>query len=107
VWKDGSVKGLLARGNFEVDMQWKDCQLEKATIKSNIGGNLRLRSYVPLKGNGLKEAKGENPNPLFLTPHIKQPLISAKINPEMPILYRIYEYDIMTEAGKEYVFERE
>jgi len=106
-WKDGSVKGLLARGNFEVDIQWKNCQLEKAEIKSNIGGNLRLRSYVPLKGAGLKEAEGENPNLFFATVPVKQPLISDKINPEMPILYRVYEYDIMTEAGKEYVVERD
>jgi len=105
IWKDGSVKGLLARGNFEADIQWKNGQLEKAAIKSNMGGNLRLRSYIPLKGTGMKEAKGENPNPLFAPAQIKRPLISDKINPEMPILYRIYEYDVMTEAGKEYVFE--
>lgn len=106
VWKDGSVKGLLVRGNFEVNIQWKNCLLEKAIIKSNIGGNLRLRSYIPLKGAGLKEAKGENTNPLLAPANIKTPLYSDKINPEMPLLYRIYEYDIMTEAGKEYVFER-
>ncbi|MDR2145591.1 MAG: glycoside hydrolase family 95 protein [Tannerella sp.] len=106
-WKDGHVKGLLARGNFEVDIQWKDCQLEKATIKSNMGGNLRLRSYVPLKGKGLAEAKGENSNPLFAPAQIKTPLISEKINPEMPLLYSVFEYDILTEAGKEYVFERD
>jgi alpha-L-fucosidase 2 len=107
VWKDGSVNGLLARGNFELALQWKDHQLEKATVKSNIGGNLRLRSYVPLKGAGLKEARGENANPLFAAPPIKKPLVSSKINPEMPLLYRVYEYDIATEAGKEYVFERD
>jgi len=107
VWKDGGVKGLLARGNFEADIQWKNGQLEKAAIKSNLGGNLRLRSYIPLKGTGMKEVKDENPNPLFAPAQIKKPSISDKINPEMPILYRVYEYDVMTEAGKEYVFERE
>ena len=105
-WKDGNVKGLLARGNFEVNIQWKNCQLEKATIKSKIGGNLRLRSYFPLKGAGLKEAKGENTNFLLAPAKIKTPLYSDKINPEMPLLYRVYEYDISTEAGKEYTFER-
>jgi alpha-L-fucosidase 2 len=107
VWKAGSVKGLLARGNFEVDIQWKSSLLEKATIKSNIGGNLRLQSYVPLKGAGLKEAKGENPNSLSTPSPIKTPLVSDKINPEMPLLYRVYEYDITTEAGKVYVVERD
>ncbi len=107
VWKDGHVKGLLARGNFEVAIQWKDHQLEKAVVKSNIGGNLRLRSYIPLKGNGLKETKGENTNSLFASAQIKAPLISSEINPEMPVLYRVYEYDIITEAGKEYTFERD
>ena len=106
VWKNGSAKGFLARGNFEVDLQWENCQLVRATIKSKIGGNLRLRSYVPLKSEGLKEVKGENPNPLFVPAQIKTPLVSDKINPEMPLLYRVYEYDIDTEAGKVYVFER-
>ena len=81
--------------------------MEKAVIKSNLGGNLRLRSYIPLKGAGMKVAEGENQNPLFALAQIKKPLISDKINPEIAILHCIYEYDVMTEAGKEYVFERD
>ena len=106
-WSRGSVSGLVARGGFEVNMQWDDVQLEKAEIISRIGGNLRVRSYVPLKGNGLKEAKGGNPNPLFEKPAIKEPLISDKIHPQYPALYRVFEYDIQTEAGKTYSFVRE
>ena len=30
-----------------------------------------------------------------------------KINPAMPLIYSVYEYDLMTEAGKEYAFERD
>ena len=48
-WSEGRVNGLKARGNFEVDMSWNGGQLLEASIKSNIGGKLRIRSYVPLK----------------------------------------------------------
>ena len=37
VWADGQVDGLMARGNFEVDMDWSDGQLTKAVITSNNG----------------------------------------------------------------------
>lgn len=36
-WKNGSIKGLNARGNFEVGITWKENTLEKATILSRIG----------------------------------------------------------------------
>jgi len=36
-WKDGSITGLKARGNFTIDMAWKDGQLQKAVIVSNAG----------------------------------------------------------------------
>lgn len=105
-WRSGSISGLVARGGFEVNLKWDGVQLCEATIVSRKGGNLRLRSYVPLKGEGLKEAKGMNPNPLFANPDIQAPLISEKINPQLPMLYRVYEYDIDTEAGNTYTFVR-
>lgn len=105
-WNEGSVKGLVARGAFEVDMEWNGSQLSKATIRSRRGGMLRLRSYIPLNGKGLRPAKGECPNPLFAPAAIKEPEVSKEIRPQNPVIPRVYEYDVETKAGDEIVVER-
>ncbi len=33
-WKNGHVKGLRARGNFEVDIYWTDGKLKKVVVKA-------------------------------------------------------------------------
>ena len=108
VWKKGEVKGLLARGGFEVDMTWENNTLQKAVISSKIGGVLRLRSYVPLKGKGLKSAKGKNRNPLLTTANVKTPLRSTELTSfeQLPVK-KVYEYDIKTKAGQKIVVECE
>ena len=60
VWKDGSVKGLVARGGYEIDIDWKGGKLVKAVIRSKQGGICKLRSNTPLKGKGLKKTKNAN-----------------------------------------------
>lgn len=57
VWKYGNVKGLMARGGFEIDIEWKGGQLTKAVIRSRNGGNCMIRCLTPLKGKGLKKGK--------------------------------------------------
>ena len=106
-WKEGEVKGLRARGGFVVDEQWKKGELQTVTIRSTIGGTLRLRSYVPLKGNGLKAAKGDCPNPLLAPAEIREPIKSAALlNFQLLPIRKVYEYDVNTQAGKTYVFRR-
>lgn len=105
-WNKGSVKGLVARGAFEVDMDWDGGELTTATVTLRIGGNLRIRSYVPLEGTGLKEAKGDNPNPLMKRGAIKEPLVAAGLRAQYPLLYKIYEYDIQTQPGEKYTLHR-
>jgi alpha-L-fucosidase 2 len=99
-WKTGSVKGLKARGGFEVDIEWNGGEITKAVIQSSLGGNCRIRSYVPLKGKGLKEATGVNTNPFYQVADIKTPLNHAESKVEAPSLKKVYEYDIAIGKGK-------
>ena len=109
-WSEGEVKGLLARGGFAIDdLKWKAGQLDCITITSRLGGNLRLRSYVPLKladGTALTPASGSNSNAFYATADIKDPVISDKITPQLPIIYKVYEYDVETKAGQTLSFVR-
>jgi len=95
-WPEGNVRGLVARGAFVVDMDWRDGTLSKAVIQSRNGGVIRVRSFVPLKGSGLKKASGPCPNPMFASS------TPAEKMPETLCGKRVYEYDLSTRAGKKY-----
>ena len=105
-WQEGSVKGLKGRGNYTVDMSWDKGQLAEATILSNIGGKLRIRSYVPLEGEGLIEAVGECPNPLLKPVKIADAKVSEETSKAYPLLLRTYEYDLDTTPGQTYTLRR-
>ncbi|MFC3336722.1 glycosyl hydrolase family 95 catalytic domain-containing protein [Flavobacterium palustre] len=105
-WKDGSVSGLRARGGFEIEnMEWKNNKLYSVTIKSNLGGNLRLRSYNKLMGKNLTKAKGDNSNHFYKF----QPIEKAKISSQAKLgeikAPPVFEYDTATEKGKSYTFQ--
>ena len=42
-WKDGSIHGVCAKGNFEIDMIWKDGLLQEAILLSKAGENCTVK----------------------------------------------------------------
>ena len=102
-WDAGDVSGLRAYGGFEVSFSWERGQVQRIVIKSNLGGNCRIRvpNEVVLIGS-MSPASGINPNPFFDTPEIKTPIIkdSSKIEPLS--LKPTLLYDLPTQAGGTY-----
>ena len=42
-WKKGHIYGIMARGGFEVDIDWENGKLRQARIISKLGNPLKLR----------------------------------------------------------------
>jgi alpha-L-fucosidase 2 len=108
VWPNGSITGLRAWGGFEVvDLQWKNGKVVKLVVKSNLGGNLRLRAPNALKlSNGavLKVATGKNPNPFYQTEETPAPIVSEKSTIKPLELKATQLYDVPTQKGMVYTF---
>ena len=68
-WKEGSVRGICAKGNFEVDMIWENGLLKEATILSKSGERCIVKyagktlSFKTVKGHSYQlkydSVKGE------------------------------------------------
>lgn len=97
-WASGEVKGLKARGGYEVDMAWKAGKLTRVAVRSALGGNCRLRVPNGLAGAALKTATGANPNPFFALPDSKYRTTTPELATNGALVY-----DLMTEPGKQYV----
>lgn len=104
-WKNGSVKGLRARGGFTVDIDWEDGKITKATIHSSLGGNCRIRSLSPIqgKGFGVVEAQGENPNEFYFVAKAPDLIKGENASQLQEIKLReTFLIDFPTEKGKSY-----
>ncbi|WP_369804113.1 glycoside hydrolase family 95-like protein [Siphonobacter sp. SORGH_AS_0500] len=64
-WSEGRVTGLKARGGFEVDMRWKDGQLQSGRILSLQGEPCKVRTAHPIQVKGVS-AKPQQENGYYL-----------------------------------------
>jgi alpha-L-fucosidase 2 len=101
---------LRARGGFGIEsLEWMDGEIVKAVIKSNLGGNCRIRSYSELTTEGGEEltvASGDNKNLFYQTPVVKTPVISEKAELKGFEVKNTFLYDIETEAGQTIILTR-
>jgi alpha-L-fucosidase 2 len=108
VLKSGNVSGLKARGGFEIsNMQWKDGNLISVSIRSNLGGNLRLRTPNQInieKNKNIKVASGENPNVFYQVNETAKPIISKESNIKLLDIKPTYLYDVNTTKTGIYTF---
>lgn len=108
-WPKGEVKGLVMRGGFVMDMAWENGEVNYLKVVSQLGGNLRIRSYAPLpkpQGFQVSAAKGSNPNRFFKVPEVKKPIKHTQRNLPRLSLEQTYLIDVSTKAGKEYQWRR-
>lgn len=103
-WSEGSIKGIKARGNFTVSIQWAAGKLVKATILSGAGGICRIKTTTPVKIVEVKAnpAQGSNANPLNIA--YGKPVYEKNAQAPLQSLNKEGEYviEFPTVKGKTY-----
>jgi alpha-L-fucosidase 2 len=104
-WPTGSVRGLRARGGFEIDLAWDGGRLRRATIRSRLGGRCRLRTPQPVSVTGAESrpADGSNPNPFYRLHDAGRPVVTNAASLAMPPVQTGIAVDIDTTMGQEFV----
>ena len=103
-WKDGSVKGVKARGNFTVELEWQNGKLLNGKIFSGSGGNCRIKTNVPVNIVEAKALPSKGSNPNLLNTFYGQPPYEKNDGAKLVVLQmkKGYVIDFKTEKGKWY-----
>lgn len=71
-WSSGEVRGLRARGGFEVNIAWEGNKLKKALVTSTSGGTCYLYAKHPLRVRGAKTQTTTDAHGYYLTTFITE-----------------------------------
>ncbi|WPO81665.1 glycoside hydrolase family 95 protein [Chryseobacterium sp. JJR-5R] len=105
---NGSVKGLKARGGFEIDIEWKNARLTKFTVKSKLGGNARIKIAKGIRLRSetkINTAQGKNPNEYYQVNAIKTPLVSGQAELKGFAVPETQTFDFVTKKNSTYTFK--
>lgn len=107
-WPDGEVRGVRARGGFEVDLRWRAGAVDRLVLRSRLGGVARVRSAVALTVGGRtpSRADGTVANPFYATHAVAAPLRAAGADVPDPPSLPGFVVDVGTKRGEEVVFVR-
>jgi alpha-L-fucosidase 2 len=101
-WAAGAATGLRARGGFEVvALRWEQGRLAGLTVRSALGGNLRLRlpqGAQPAAGPALTPATGRNTNSFYQ----QSEYFGSQAGASTP--GATADYDLATKPGQTYTW---
>jgi len=61
IWANGHYDGLVARGNFEIDLDWQNGVADTVKITSNAGRTAKIK-YPSIENVKIVDSKGNNVN---------------------------------------------
>jgi alpha-L-fucosidase 2 len=107
-WPEGSVRGLRARGGFEVDLEWAERRLTRVVLRSTLGGVARVRApgEMLVQGGEARPASGPNPNLFFQTVDPGQPVVAEGVSSPAAPAPAGWVVDIVTRPGDQIVLLR-
>jgi alpha-L-fucosidase 2 len=103
-WPSGRVRGLRARGGFELDLDWSNGAVVRATIRPRLGGMCRVRTASPVTvaSASARPATGPNRNPFYRVHPVADPIVApgAPLGALSPIGGSVIEFE--TVPGRSY-----
>ena len=103
-WKNGSIKGIKARGNFTLSINWNNGKFVQAKIYSGSGGRCIISALQPVK---VQEVKSNTPgniiagelNNMYGKPPYQKNSAANLVELNIP---KSYSIEFITEKGKTY-----